>query len=104
MLSQFIRNIKFLFLRTKYITLLKEENAALTRALIESIDLVSDYKRAIQELQRAIGAIYNENMRRLAEEAGGENFLEELENFQNEKEEDEVKEYYEALMKKVTIH
>ena len=42
MFRRFIRNIKYLFLRTKHIHLLKEENTALTRALIESIDLVAN--------------------------------------------------------------
>ena len=52
MVKQFIRNIKYLFLRTEHIRLLDEENISLQRALVEAIDLVADYKRAVQEMQR----------------------------------------------------
>ena len=97
MFRQFIRNIKYLFLRTEHIRLLEEENTALQRALVESIDLVADYKRAIQEMQRMISTIYKENMNQMSRE------FEEYENNNNEEEEAE-QEYYNALLKKTTIH
>lgn len=97
MFRQFIRNIKYLFLRTEHIRLLEEENTALQRALVESIDLVADYKRAIQEMQRMISVIYKENMNQMSRE------FEEYENNNNEEEEAE-QEYYNALLKKPTIH
>ena len=97
MFRQFIRNIEYLFLRTEHIRLLEEENTALQRALVESIDLVADYKRAIQEMQRIISTIYKENMNQMSREFG------EYENNNNEEEEAE-QEYYNALLKKTTIH
>ena len=96
MFRQFIRNIKYLFLRTEHIRLLEEENTALQRALVESIDLVADYKRAIQEMQRMISTIYKENMNQMSRE------FEEYENNHTE-EEDAEHEYYNAPLKKTTI-
>ncbi len=93
MFRQFIRNIEYLFLRTEHIRLLEEENTALQRALVESIDLVADYKCAIQEMQRIISTIYKENMNQMSREFG------EYENNNNEEEEAE-QEYYNALLKK----
>ena len=65
MIRQFIRNIKYLFLRTEHIRLLQEENTALTRALIEAVDLVDDYKRAIHEMQRMVTMIYKDNIEQM---------------------------------------
>ena len=100
MIKQFIRNIKYLFLRTEHIRLLQEENTALTRALIEAIDLVDDYKRAIHEMQRMVTMIYKDNIEQMQAdfaEYGNVN------NEDDEKEEVEV-EYNKLLLKKPTIH
>lgn len=100
MIRQFIRNIKYLFLRTEHIRLLQEENTALTRALIEAIDLVDDYKRAIHEMQRMVTMIYKDNIEQMQAdfaEYGNVN------NEDDEKEEVEV-EYNKLLLKKPTIH
>jgi hypothetical protein len=100
MFRQFIRNIKYLFLRTEHIRLLKEENTALTRALIESVDLVSDYKRAIQEMQRMVAMIHTNTVEQMAQEF---EMLEGLDDDNNE-EEEARREYNRALIKKTTIH
>ena len=100
MIKQFIRNIKYLFLRTEHIRLLQEENTALTRALIEAVDLVDDYKRAIHEMQRMVTMIYKDNIEQMQAdfaEYGNVN------NEDDEKEEVEV-EYNKLLLKKPTIH
>jgi hypothetical protein len=103
MFRQFIRNIKYLFLRTEHIRLIKEENTALTRALIESIDLVADYKRAIQEMQRMIAMIHTNTVEQMAQDFAEFEMLEGLDDNNNE-EEEARKEYNRALMKKITIH
>ena len=100
---QFIRNIKYLFLRTEHIRLIKEENTALTRALIESIDLVSDYKRAIQEMQRMIAMIHTNAVEQMSEDFAEFEMLEGLDDNNNE-EEEARKEYHRAMFKKITIH
>lgn len=100
MIRQFIRNIKYLFLRTEHIRLLQEENTALTRALIEAVDLVDDYKRAIHEMQRMVTMIYKDNIEQMQAdfaEYGNVN------NEDDEKEEIEA-EYNRLLLKKPTIH
>ena len=100
MIKQFIRNIKYLFLRTEHIRLLQEENTALTRALIEAVDLVDDYKRAIHEMQRMVTMIYKDNIEQMQAdfaEYGNVN------NEDDEKEEIET-EYNKLLLKKPTIH
>ena len=100
MIKQFIRNIKYLFLRTEHIRLLQEENTALTRALIEAVDLVDDYKRAIHEMQRMVTMIYKDNIEQMQAdfaEYGNVN------NEDDEKEEIEA-EYNRLLLKKPTIH
>ena len=100
MIKQFIRNIKYLFLRTEHIRLLQEENTALTRALIEAVDLVDDYKRAIHEMQRMVTMIYKDNIEQMQAD-----FTEygNINNEDDEKEEVEV-EYNKLLLKKPTIH
>ena len=100
MIKQFIRNIKYLFLRTEHIRLLQEENTALTRALIEAVDLVDDYKRAIHEMQRMVTMIYKDNIEQMQAD-----FAEygNINNEDDEKEEVEV-EYNKLLLKKPTIH
>ena len=96
MFRQFIRNIKYLFLRTEHIRLLEEENTALQRALVEAIDLVSDYKKAIQEMQRMIAMIHRDTVGQMESDFA---------DYETSKEEEEVeKEYYKALLKKTTIH
>ncbi len=93
MVRQFIRNIKYLFLRTEHIRLLDEENTALQRALVEAIDLVADYKRAVQEMQRMIAMIHRDTVGQMETD------------FTDYDEEEEIeKEHYKALMKKTTIH
>ncbi len=103
MFRQFIRNIKYLFLRTEHIRLIKEENTALTRVLIESIDLVADYKRAIQEMQRMIAMIHTNTVDQMAQDFAEFEMLEGLDDNNNE-EEEARKEYNRALIKKITIH
>ena len=100
MIKQFIRNIKYLFLRTEHIRLLQEENTALTRALIEAVDLVDDYKRAIHEMQRMVTMIYKDNIEQMQAD-----FAEygNINNEDDEKEEVEA-EYNKLLLKKPTIH
>ena len=99
MVRKFIRNIKYLFLRTEHIRLLEEENTALQRALVESIDLVSDYKQVIREMQRMISMIYKENL------SSVERMTQDFEEYElDNKEEDESENYYKALLKKTTIH
>jgi hypothetical protein len=93
MVKQFIRNIKYLFLRTEHIRLLDEENTALQRALVEAIDLVADYKRAVQEMQRMIAMIHRDTLGQMESE------------FTDYDEEEEIeKEHYNILLKKTTIH
>ena len=103
MFRQFIRNIKYLFLRTEHIRLLEEENTALQRALVESIDLVADYKCAIQEMQRIISMIYTNTAEQMAQDFAEFEMLEGLDDNNNE-EEEVRKKYNRALMKKITIH
>jgi|TARA_R110000751_G_C13657765_1_gene468779 hypothetical protein len=95
MVKQFIRNIKYLFLRTEHIRLLDEENISLQRALVEAIDLVSDYKRAIQEMQRMIAMIHRDTVGQMESD---------FTDYENNEEDEVEKEYYKALMKKTTIH
>jgi hypothetical protein len=99
MVRKFIRNIKYLFLRTEHIRLLQEENTALTKALIEAVELVADYKRAIQEMQRMVTMIYRDNIEQMQED-----FAEygDLNSREEEEEESELK--YLRLLKKTTIH
>ena len=99
MVRKFIRNIKYLFLRTEHIRLLEEENTALQRALVESIDLVADYKRAIQEMQRMISMIYKENISQM-----NDDFAEYGDLNSREDEEEESERKYLRLLKKTTIH
>lgn len=99
MVKRFIRNIKYLFLRAEHIRLLEEENTSLQRALVESIDLVSDYKNAIQEMQRMVSMIYKENV------SSVEKMTQDFEEYElDNKEEDEPENYYRSLLKKTTIH
>ena len=95
MVKQFIRNIKYLFLRTEHIRLLEEENTTLQKALVEAIDLVADYKRAVQEMQRMIAIIHRDTVGQMETD-----FTE----YENKEEEEAEKEYYNALIKKTTIH
>ena len=95
MVKQFIRNIKYLFLRTEHIRLLEEENTTLQKALVEAIDLVADYKRAVQEMQRMIAIIHRDTIGQMETD-----FTE----YENKEEEEAEKEYYNALIKKTTIH
>jgi hypothetical protein len=95
MVRQFIRNIKYLFLRTEHIRLLDEENTALQRALVEAIDLVADYKRAVQEMQRMIAMIHRDTLGQMESD---------FTDYENNEEDEVEKEYYKALMKKTTIH
>jgi hypothetical protein len=95
MVKQFIRNIKYLFLRTEHIRLLDEENISLQRALVEAIDLVADYKRAVQEMQRMIAMIHRDTVGQMESD---------FTDYENNEEDEVEKEYYKALMKKTTIH
>jgi len=99
MIRQFIRNIKYLFLRTEHIRLLEEENTALQRALIEAVDLVDDYKRAIHEMQRMVTMIYKDNIEQMQAD-----FAEYGDLNSREEEEEEAENKYRRLLKKPTIH
>jgi hypothetical protein len=101
MVKQFIRNIKYLFLRTEHIRLLEEENTALQRALVESIDLVSDYKRAVQEMQRMISMIYKDNIDQMEEDLAEYAYRD---SHRKDEGEDIEQKYYKAILKKTTIH
>jgi hypothetical protein len=101
MVKQFIRNIKYLFLRTEHIRLLEEENTALQRALVESIDLVSDYKRAVQEMQRMISMIYKDNIDQMEEDLAEYAYRDSQ---RKDEGEDIEQKYYKAILKKTTIH
>ena len=95
MVKRFIRNIKYLFLRAEHIRLLEEENTSLQRALVEAIDLVADYKRAVQEMQRMIAMIHRDTVGQMERD---------FTDYENNEEDEVEKEYYKALMKKTTIH
>lgn len=100
MIKQFIRNIKYLFLRTEHIRLLQEENTALTRALIEAVDLVDDYKRAIHEMQRMVTMIYKDNIEQMQADFAEYGNI----NSEDDEKEEVEAEYNKLLLKKPTIH
>ena len=103
MVKQFIRNIKYLFLRTEHIRFLEEENTALQRVLVEAIDLVSDYKRAIQEMQRMVALLHSASVEQMAQDFTEFEMLEGLDEEDNNEEKGKSL-YHRSMLKKTTIH
>ena len=90
---KFIQNIKYIILRTKQIRLLQEENTALTKALINATNLVTEYKEAAQEMQKFINFIHQEKMKELESHIR-----------MTTEEDNDEEDYYKLLRKKTTIH
>ena len=92
---EFLDRIKYFFARAKQLKALEEENTILKESMVNSINLVAGYKRAMIEMQNFINEIQKNKVRELL----GEDELSELDEL-----DEEAEDYYKLLRKKTTIH
>jgi predicted nuclease with TOPRIM domain len=79
---------------------LKEQNEKLKDTVIESVDLVSDFRRATDEMNRFVNHMYKAQIQKLQKDYQ-QTVVDEF----NEFEQEDVEEYVENILKKKTqIH
>ena len=92
--------IRYISLLKKKIKLLEKENEELKKTVVESVDLVSDFRRAAGEMNRFINHMYKEQIQQLHKDHN-QSIVDQF----NEFEEEDVEEYVENITKKkMTIH
>jgi uncharacterized phage infection (PIP) family protein YhgE len=74
---------------------LKEENARLKDTIIESVELVADYRKTVEELNKFVNQIYQSQVQQIRKEYQ-QTVVDEF----NEFEQEDVEEYVEKLTKK----
>jgi hypothetical protein len=92
---EFLDRFKYLFARAKHLKELEEENTALKESMVNSINLVTNYKLAMMDMQKFINEVQKNQLRQLL----GEDETSELDEL-----EEEGEDYYKLLRKKQTYH
>ena len=84
----------------KEIESLKEQNEKLKDTVIESVDLVADFRRAADEMNKFVNQIYKAQIQKLQK-----NYQQTVVDEFNDFEQEDVEEYVEDILKKKTqIH
>ena len=84
----------------KEIKFLKEQNEKLKDTVIESVDLVADFRRAADEMNKFVNQIYKAQIQKLQK-----NYQQTVVDEFNDFEQEDVEEYVEDILKKKTqIH
>ena len=92
--------IRYISLLKKKILLLERENESLKDTVVESVDLVADFRRAAGEMNKFINQMYKEQIQQLHKDHN-QSIVDQF----NEFEEEDVEEYVENITKKkMTIH
>jgi len=100
MLKVLIDKIKYIFLLKKKIRLLERENEKLKDTVVESMDLVVDFRRAAGEMNKFINHIYKVQIQQLHKDYN-QGIVEQF----NEFEQEDIEEYVENIVKKkIQIH
>ena len=100
MFKVLINKIKYISLLKKKIKLLERENENLKETVVESVDLVADFRRAAGEMNKFINHMYKEQIQQLHKDHN-QTIVDQF----NEFEQEDVEEYVENILKKKTqIH
>ena len=95
---EFLDRFKYLFARAKHLKELEEENTALKESMVNSINLVTNYKLAMIDMQKFINEVHQQKLQQIF----GNDDISELDEL--EENDEEVEEYYKLLRKKPTYH
>lgn len=95
---EFLDRFKYLFARAKHLQELEEENTALKESMVNSINLVTNYKIAMMDMQKFINEVHQQKLQQIF----GNDDISELDEL--EENDEEVEEYYKLLRKKPTYH
>ena len=81
---------------------LERENSKLKNTVVESVELVSDYKKAVGEMTQFVNQLYKQHLGNMVRQQEME--MGRVEELTDELEDEEDIDLYEHLRKKTTVH
>ena len=100
MFKKIVNRFRHISLLKEKIKLLEKENDHLKNTVVESVELVSDFRRAAGEMNKFINHMYKEQIQQLHKDHN-QTIVDQF----NEFEQEDVEEYVENIIKKkISIH
>ena len=104
-MSKLLGKIKYFFARERQLVLLQKENKKLQSVAVDSVELVSDYKNAMNQMREFVNQVYQHHLQQYEQKMSQDHHVgmsDDDDPFGDMEEEDF--DQYQILRKKITVH